>query len=201
MGDAERILPGTIRSLLGKGEQCRNGEAIMKERESVWRREKLLYLPVILGILCTGMFAGVLSAANTQITDQIHNTPFDSAYSDRITIHEGPAGPTALDQSISPDGRYAFAVIRANFRHERPWDTQIMVVTDQENRTYITLKDHVNIPPKIKWINGNLIYVDVWWSKIRGTVMIYHVDKKQWIYREMVHRVYRKAGNKTVLSP
>lgn len=68
-----------------------------------------------------------------------------------------------------------------------PYSTTVMVYNERDYCTTITLKNHKNGEPKVKWINQKLLYIEVWWGRILGTTLIYDVEKETMLHKEMVH--------------
>jgi len=61
----------------------------------------------------------------------------------------------------------------------------------------IILKDsYPNFPPQARWISEKLIFIRVWWGRIVGSDLIFDVEKREFVYREMIHdgtHLYRQS--------
>jgi len=121
------------------------------------------------------------------IEPRIYHTPFDEEFSGRVMVSKDTLFEPVVEKVFSPNGAYWFSRKAPEFSEEGPWNTSVWIFQEREYLLRISLLDHGNAQPDVKWINEKLLHIQVWWGKILGTSMIFDVEEENYIYKEMVH--------------
>ncbi len=65
-----------------------------------------------------------------------------------------------------------------------PWTTNVYVLGrgGSDRPLHIRVDDHKAGGVKLKWINENLLFVEVWWGTLGATDYILDIENKKWLY-------------------
>jgi hypothetical protein len=104
------------------------------------------------------------------------------------------ATPEAVEKAIthhksvvaSPHGTARLLVDKADMMKAAPWTTRVYVVTHSPvaNGVILTVRDHGNGGVRATWLNEKLVFLQVWWGRIRSTDLVLDVGLGKWIYAE-----------------
>ena len=67
-----------------------------------------------------------------------------------------------------------------------PWSTTVYVVTDSPRLSGVkmVLVDHGSGGVRAAWLNERLVFVQVWWGRIRSSDLIVDVPNATFVYKE-----------------
>ena len=112
-----------------------------------------------------------------------YHIAFEDEFSDRIEVIEKENQAPSEAANYSTNEAYWFELEPLN---EKTNEQRISVSAD--GSATISLKDtYTNFPTKAHWMDEKLIFIRVYWGRIVGTDLIFDVEKKEFIYREMVY--------------
>ena len=111
--------------------------------------------------------------------------PFDESLAERIVLH--PVEDSLFDgeKVASPNRAGAFWSMPPDFTEEPPWTTTFYVQHEAGETLRLAFLDHANVAPTARWINDELLYVNVWWGRIAGTDLVLDVPSGEFLYRRM----------------
>jgi hypothetical protein len=86
----------------------------------------------------------------------------------------------------SPHGTGRLAVAEPDMTKGGPWSTTIYAVTDSPrlNGVRKVLVDHSSGGVRATWLNEKLVFVQVWWGRIRSSDLIVDVPNATFVYKE-----------------
>jgi len=86
----------------------------------------------------------------------------------------------------SPIGTGKLFVDQADMTKDAPWTSRVYVVTQSPvaNGVIVTVSDHSNGGVRATWLNEKLVFLQVWWGRIRSTDLVLDVGLGRWIYAE-----------------
>lgn len=87
----------------------------------------------------------------------------------------------------SPNDAYWYRIEEPELSEKGIWNASVLVHNEREDLIEISFRDHRSTGPVAKWINGKLLYLEIWWGRALGTSMIFDMEAKKFIHREMVH--------------
>ena len=146
-----------------------------------------------------------MMSVNNVLSQEWHTTPdrwkeprmfhseFDRDYESRIRITQVKVEKKALEENekernYSPNKAYWFVIYSPDTIKPGPWSTEIRIFNEREYFIKIELLDHAaQYVTKTKWINEKLLYIQLWWGRVLGTYLIFDVEKKKVVIKEMVH--------------
>lgn len=90
---------------------------------------------------------------------------------------------------LSPNGLRAYWAVFPDFTQESPWSTVVYVAdTDKAGEAIrVTIDRHANVTPVVRWINDELLYLQVWWGRIAASDLVFDVVGGEFIYRKLVY--------------
>jgi hypothetical protein len=100
--------------------------------------------------------------------------------------------PTSGDELASPNALGAVTVSAPDFMRDPPWSTRATITRPGAPPLRLELLQHANVTPQVRWINDELLFVQVWWGRIVGTDLVIDVPGARVIYRRMF--VYGPLG-------
>ncbi len=115
-----------------------------------------------------------------------YHQPFDYSYADRINLGRVGEMPDFAEPVASPNGGYSFTAFYPDYSQEPEWSTIIYINTERDSLLRLSLINHNNARPEIRWINEKLLFIRVWWGRTVGTDMVLDVEHGEFAYREMV---------------
>lgn len=119
---------------------------------------------------------------------RVFHTPFDDTWSDRIMVRRTPLAQVANEKVFSPNKAYWYSVTEPDTMKPGPYKLQIDIYNE---RDYLVRLDMLNIygnfKPHVKWINEKLLYVQVWWGRVKGMDLIFDVENEQVIHKENIN--------------
>jgi hypothetical protein len=97
-----------------------------------------------------------------------------------------PSSLSGVPKEFSPHGTRHYIMQSADFMKPGPWNTDIYVLGNLVNplKMKITFRDHGNGGVRAKWLNENLLFVQVWWGRIVSTDLMLDLDAGKWIYMQ-----------------
>jgi len=154
-------------------------------------------------ICCLLILAGCTdSAINQEVGSKCHfhttpdkwkdarafHTPFDDTWSDWIVVRRTPLAQVANEKVFSPNKAYWYSATQQDTMKKGPYKLQIDIYNERE---YLVRLDMLNIygnfKPHVKWINEKLLYVQVWWGRVKGVDLIFDVENERVIHKENIN--------------
>jgi hypothetical protein len=91
---------------------------------------------------------------------------------------------TGSNQSPHATGR--LVVEAADMTKDGPWSTTVYAVTDSPHRSGVKMVfvDHGSGGVRPTWVNEKLVFVQVWWGRIRSSDLIVDVPNAEFVYKE-----------------
>jgi hypothetical protein len=69
-----------------------------------------------------------------------------------------------------------------------PYDFRADIYNDRDYLVRLTVSGiYGNYEPEIRWINEKLLYVRIWWGRIKGADLILDVEDQTVIHKEDIH--------------
>jgi hypothetical protein len=145
------------------------GCATPKHRVSVWRgpvpsyeNEAVRYFPPAKELLA-------------QV--KIEHITLSAAENDRLE---------KLAQAESPQGLRRFVLDPADMLKPGPWETRIYIYNRDDSGKALKLKfsDHGNGGVRVSWLNEKLVFIQVWWGRIRSTDIVFDCERGKPLYME-----------------
>ena len=86
----------------------------------------------------------------------------------------------------SPHGTGRLAVEEPDMTKGGPWSTTVYAVTDSPRLSGVrmALVDHGSGGVRATWLNEKLVFVQVWWGRIRSSDLIVDVPNATFVYKE-----------------
>ncbi len=82
------------------------------------------------------------------------------------------------------------SIYTPDYAKQGPWNTVIDVQPRAARRTIIQFLDHGSGYVSATWINTKLLFMRVWWGRIVATDLVFDVESRAFVYREMVNHGY-----------
>lgn len=81
-----------------------------------------------------------------------------------------------------------FLELAPDYMKEGPWTTTLYLGKSDSNRGYLSVsfKDHGNTF-STRWINEELLFIQVWWERIVSNDLILDVVKGRFIYNQLAN--------------
>ena len=114
-----------------------------------------------------------------------YHYPYDENNPLPIQVREVDPIPVPTNRVFSSNGGYWFSVDSTDSL-QGPWTNRITVFNERDHNVEITLIRQSNYNTDVEWINEKLLFIEVGWSRMYGTDMIYDVETEEMIYKEMV---------------
>ena len=145
------------------------------------------------------LLVGLLTIATATLAQQIPScrdamvtySAFDEHFAANMIIQPGPAPRSALimgDKQFTSQGTRWMVIAKPDYMKAGPWATAVWV-GDRKGSSLLQLAflDHANGGVNIRWLNEKLLYGSVWWGPIVSTDFVFDVEKRTFLYREMVN--------------
>ncbi len=93
------------------------------------------------------------------------------------------------ETSRSPNGLRTYWTVLPDFMQESPWSTVVYIAdVGQEGAALgLSIDRHANVVPVVRWINDELLYLQVWWGRIAASDLVLDVVTGEFIYRKLVY--------------
>lgn len=87
---------------------------------------------------------------------------------------------------LSPHGTGRLVVDSADMTRDGPWNTTVYIATKSPNPSGLKLQfiDHGNGGVRANWLNDKLVFLQVWWGRVRSDDLIVDVQRGTWVYAE-----------------
>ena len=119
---------------------------------------------------------------------RVFHTTVDERYSERVLVWRAPLARVANEKVFSPNKAYWYSVTEPDTMKPGPYKLRIDIYNERE---YLVRLDMLNIygnfKPHVKWINEKLLYVQVWWGRVKGVDLIFDVENEQVIHKENIN--------------
>ncbi|MEW6169976.1 MAG: hypothetical protein AB1472_00200 [Candidatus Omnitrophota bacterium] len=142
---------------------------------------KIFFLTVIMLIIVNS-----LAVSRSETLPRIYHTEFENNFEQRIQINHQPLNINVPEKQFSPNKAHWFVLSLPDYLKDDPWSTTLKIYNEKDYLIQIKLIDHNNYAPKAKWINEKLLYIEVWWGRIKGSYLIFDVEKEKVISKEML---------------
>lgn len=89
----------------------------------------------------------------------------------------------------SPEGLRVHWAIYPDFMQDGPWSTVVYIaeVDADDPALRLHIARHANVLPVVRWINDELLYIQVWWGRIAASDLVLDVVDGAFIYRRMLY--------------
>lgn len=144
----------------------------------------LLLIAAPLGLAQTAAHAP--DKAEEKDCDDLHirYTPIDAHFAARMVVQTSNDPHPQGNPQLSPQRTRWMRVSSIDYSKAGPWTTSIWIGgSENEPSIKFTLREHEGF--SVQWLNEKLIYGSVSWSKVEGSVFIFDVESKKFIYQEM----------------
>jgi len=93
------------------------------------------------------------------------------------------------ETSLSPNGLRSYWTVFPDFAQASPWSTVVYVAdADKAGEALrVRIDRHANVTPVVRWINDELLYLQVWWGRIAASDLVLDVVTGEFIYRKLVY--------------
>lgn len=93
------------------------------------------------------------------------------------------------ETTSSPNGLRSYWAVFPDFTQEGPWSTVVYVADAYEagEALRVRINRHANVAPVVRWINDELLYLQVWWGRIAASDLVLDVVTGEFIYRKLVY--------------
>jgi hypothetical protein len=107
-------------------------------------------------------------------------------FSSWVRVERGPVPADTRGREVSPNGAYWFRVQHDDCAQpvERPRVTTIEIFQERENAVLLRLLNDGRCSANARWINEKLLFVRVWWGRIKGSDIILDVERERVIFHE-----------------
>jgi hypothetical protein len=82
-------------------------------------------------------------------------------------------------ETLSPNKGYSFSLTGT-----RP-DYEVLIDAEKEHLVALKFSDTFGLH-EIKWVNENLVFLRVWWGRLRGTDLIFNAESEAFVYDQTV---------------
>lgn len=132
----------------------------------------------LLVLLCTSAFAQV--------------PPFYLDLDDDIVAHLSQERVATFfdgETTRSPNGLRVYWAVFPDFMQAGPWSTAVYIADADEvgQALRLNIDRHANVLPVVRWINDELLYVQVWWGRIAASDLMLDVVEGEFLYRRIIY--------------
>jgi len=87
---------------------------------------------------------------------------------------------------LSPHGTGRFVIDGPDMTRDGPWNTTVYIATKSPKPAGLKLEflDHANGGVRAGWLNEKLVFIQVWWGRIRSDDLVVDVERGKWVYAE-----------------
>ena len=119
---------------------------------------------------------------------RIYHTPFDKEYTERISVSRIALTDVDVPKVASPNKAYWFTPYGTDTMKPGPYDFRANIYNERDYLVRLTVSGiYGNYEPEIRWINEKLLYVEIWWGRIKGADFILDVEDETVIHKEDIH--------------
>ena len=120
---------------------------------------------------------------------RIFHSSFNQRYSDRISISRVALADVNEPKEVSPNKAYWFSACYPDTVKPGPYDFRADIYNERDYLIRLKVSDvYGNYEQQIRWINEKLLYVKVWWGRVKGADFVIDVEREAVIHQEDVNR-------------
>ena len=122
------------------------------------------------------------------VEPRIFHGSFNQGYSDRISISRVALADVNAPKEVSPNKAYWFSAYYPDMMKPGPYDFRADIYNERDYLVRLNVSDvYGNYEQQIKWINEKLLYVKIWWGRVKGVDFILDVESEAVIHKEEVN--------------
>ena len=152
----------------------------------------VIHVLMVVIALNTSYSATNISDTECREYDEVYYKKPDEYVLSRINLEKMnsdstlPSSLSGATKEFSPHGTNHYIIQSADFTKQGPWNTDIYVLGNRANplKMKITFRDHGNGGVRARWLNEQLLFVQVWWGRIVSTDLILDLETTKWIYMQ-----------------
>ena len=134
-------------------------------------------------------FLALLWGGATAQTSPLY-LPFDATLDGKLFLDSAELAYDG-ETTPSPNGLRALWGAFPDFTQDGPWSTILYVADSGEGAAdevlRLTIDGHANVTPIARWINDDLLFIQVWWGRIAGSDHSLDISAPEFIYRRMFY--------------